>query len=374
MCTLARFIFKIAALGILLIGLPLLGVWAAGYPLDRYFEFPPRSRYVIPAPFSGWIFTAYAFFIGVIVLPLVIQAIRGARLKRRSPVGTRPFPWWGWLGAAVGTAAWFMAWTRQDWFAPWQAHTFTPLWGAYILVINAVAHHRRGRCMMLDRPLYFAALFPTSAVFWWFFEYLNRYVQNWYYPGVYFGSWEYFVYATLCFSTVLPAVLGTRDVIENTVWLQNGFRRFIPIRLPRPQLTAWTVLLLACAGLTGIGVWPNGLYPLLWLSPLLIISAFQVLMHDDLIFSGLAQGDWRPIISSAAAALICGVFWETWNYYSLAKWKYSIPFVQRYPLFEMPVLGYAGYLPFGLECALIGSILAKHIPGGLRPGKPRYTD
>jgi hypothetical protein len=51
-----------------------------------------------------------------------------------------------------------------------------------------------------------------------------------------------------------------------------------------------------------------------------------------------------------------------WNYFSLAKWEYSIPFVHRYQIFEMPLLGYAGYLPFGLECAVIGSMLARVLP------------
>jgi hypothetical protein len=46
-----------------------------------------------------------------------------------------------------------------------------------------------------------------------------------------------------------------------------------------------------------------------------------------------------------------------WNYWSLAKWEYRIPFVHRFLVFEMPILGYAGYLPFGLECALIGNMV-----------------
>jgi hypothetical protein len=57
-----------------------------------------------------------------------------------------------------------------------------------------------------------------------------------------------------------------------------------------------------------------------------------------------------------------------WNFYSLAKWKYSIPFVHRFEIFEMPVLGYFGYLPFGLECAVIGDWLQellKRNRGGL---------
>ena len=54
---------------------------------------------------------------------------------------------------------------------------------------------------------------------------------------------------------------------------------------------------------------------------------------------------------------MCGWFWELWNYRSLAKWEYSVPFVHRFQIFEMPVLGYAGYLPFGLECLVILEIL-----------------
>jgi hypothetical protein len=47
------------------------------------------------------------------------------------------------------------------------------------------------------------------------------------------------------------------------------------------------------------------------------------------------------------------VFWEMWNSLSCPKWVYTVPFVSRFKLFEMPILGYAGYLPFGLECALV---------------------
>jgi hypothetical protein len=42
-----------------------------------------------------------------------------------------------------------------------------------------------------------------------------------------------------------------------------------------------------------------------------------------------------------------------WNSGSLAHWEYGIPFTHRFQLFEMPLLGYAGYLPFGLECVAV---------------------
>jgi len=73
----------------------------------------------------------------------------------------------------------------------------------------------------------------------------------------------------------------------------------------------------------------------------------------------MAAGDWSGAVAAALAALVCGGFWEMWNYFSLAKWEYSIPFVQRFQIFEMPLLGYAGYLPFGLECVVIGDMLSQ---------------
>ena len=48
-------------------------------------------------------------------------------------------------------------------------------------------------------------------------------------------------------------------------------------------------------------------------------------------------------------ALACGFFWELWNFYSYPKWTYHIPVVGHPRLFEMPLLGNLGYLPFGLE-------------------------
>ena len=57
-----------------------------------------------------------------------------------------------------------------------------------------------------------------------------------------------------------------------------------------------------------------------------------------------------------------------WNYVSLAKWAYSIFCVDRFKLFEMPLPGYAGYLPFGLECLLT---LEMAVPGGIEAPHPK---
>jgi hypothetical protein len=210
---------------------------------------------------------------------------------------------------------------------------------------------------MLDRPALFLAHFPASAAFWWFFEYLNRFVQNWYYIGDRLDAWSYFWYATLPFSTVLPAVLSTRHLLSTFSWPREKFGHFIAVRPRRPKALAWFVLVAAGAGLGGIGVLPSYLFPMLWMSPLLIIASVQSLMNETHVFSDLRSGDWSLPVTAALAAMVCGFFWEMWNTFSYAKWQYNIPYVHGLQIFEMPLLGYAGYLPFGLECAAISIFL-----------------
>ena len=352
-------LLKFVVLAAMLLGLPMLGIVLAGYPIVRYLEFPPETRYVSQAPFAWIAFGAYALFIAAVVLPFVWRIIRTADKFEAGPATVRPFPWWGWLGVILGAVFWVLAWTRFSWFTPLQQHTFIPLWLCLIVVINALCYRRSGRCMLVDRTGYFLFLFPASAAFWWFFEYLNRFVQNWHYTGVHYQPFEYFFHATLSFSTVLPAVLGVREWIAGMAWVEQGFKNYLPLQISHPRTAAWAVLLVSGAGLAGIGVWSDYLFALLWISPLLIIVSLQALMGEQHVLSDIAVGDWSRVISAAAAALFCGGFWEMWNYWSLAKWQYSVPFVHCFQIFEMPLLGYAGYLPFGLECLVIGEILSR---------------
>jgi hypothetical protein len=121
-----------------------------------------------------------------------------------------------------------------------------------------------------------------------------------------------------------------------------------------------------------MGLWPSALYPALWIAPILIFGALEALLLRESLFSPLASGDWRPLLQPAAAALVCGFFWELWNYGSLAKWHYSVPFAQRFQLFEMPLLGYAGYLPFGIACAIASDLVARAVEGrAIWPLRPR---
>ena len=354
-------LFNLLVFTALLLGLPLLGISLAGHPsVGSYLAFPPLTRQVPPAPFSWSAFVPLALISAVLLVLVGAAAIPREPAAERQHGPSRPFPGWGWLGLLLLALSWTLAWARFPWFAELQAHSFTPLWLAYILVVNALCYRRAGRCLLVNRPGLFLALFPFSAVFWWYFEYLNRFVQNWNYVGVAdFTGWQYAFFATLNFTTVLPAVVGTTEWLASHPRLNHSRSILPPIHLRRPKAAAWAVLAVAVATLGGIGVWPDYLYSFLWVSPLLIILALEVLVHEKSYLSPLTQGDWRPVYLPALAALICGFFWEMWNNWSLAKWEYSVAFVHRFQIFEMPLLGYAGYLPFGLVCVVIAGQIAR---------------
>jgi len=362
--------------------LPLLGPWLAGRSLQPYLEFPPLSTgKATHAPFSWPLFISLSVVIVGLLSPCIVRVLRTnlRHLAANTPVRTAPatthqrpvvrrrFPWWGWLATGWTLCVWVLAWTRFDWMEAWQPHTFTPVWLGYIVVMNALTYRSAGHCMVINRPRYLLSLFPLSACFWWLFEYLNRFVQNWYYADA--GAltlWEYVLRATLPFATVLPAVLSTAEWLTAYPRLSAGLDRFVTIDVTCHRGWGWVMLGGAGAGLLGLGLWPDYLFPLVWVAPLVLITALQLMRGESTIFSDAVCGDWRTLWVVALAALLCGWFWEMWNMYSLAHWEYAVPYVQGLALFHMPLLGYAGYLPFGLECLAVADMcLARKFSGGV---------
>lgn len=348
------------AMVVCLVAPPLAGTYWSGHAVAPYLRFPPLTVPVRPAGFSWPAFTLLAAFITMLLAGLLVDWLRHAPPAGHGPRNRHGFPWWGWLGAGLLCLTWFFAWTRFDWFTPLQRHTFTPLWAGYIVIINALTWRRSGRSLLTHQPAYLLLLFPLSAIFWWFFEYLNRFVNNWHYIGTEtFSGIEYVTFASISFSTVLPATMSTLD------WLQSHSRLVkvfpgagVPILADRRWPYA---LFLTAAIVTGslLGSCPDILFPMVWVAPLFVVAGIQGLAGQPNVLAPLLQGQWRPLVLPALAGLVCGFFWELWNWHSLAHWEYSVPYVDRFQVFEMPLLGFAGYLPFGVECVVAASLVTR---------------
>ena len=370
-----RRLLHYAILAIVLFGAPAFFAWVGGR--DEIWEgvksFPPRTEdwgfhseklWNHRCPFSWPWFIGMALFTFVCMRPLVKRFIAGVRAAirkscfandREASAVNRVFPWWGWLGVFEMIVAWVVSWSRFRCFESIQPHiSYMPLWIGYILVVNALCVKRSGKSPLTSHTGAYLLTFPASSLFWWFFEYLNRYVWNWYYLGVsQMDAVEYALYATICFASVLPAVTAT------AAWLHT-FTPFADSRydgMGKVNLRGWRALsvlsAVAALGLSGIVFFPQYAFALLWLSPLMVFLLVQIALGEPSVLDRLADGNWALVFRFAVAALICGFAWETWNYFAYAKWVYSVPFVYRFQVWEMPLVGFAGYLPFGVECAAV---------------------
>ncbi len=360
-------VISICLLLLAILGLPPLGIVLSGQMLPPHLTpLPiPTKKGIVS---SSWpIMGLLAILIFITLTPFVYRFLKNVGHDTYSSTPAKRFPWWGWLAAGWITLVWIMAWTRFSWIQDWQPYTFPLLWFGYIVVINALCFSRTGWCMITHQPAYLFKLFLLSAGFWWMFEYLNQFVQNWHYVGlVPAHPLLTYTWFTLSFSTVLPAVLGTYDYLSSVPKIRLPFENWLAISSVNSPNTGWLMFILGCFGLLTIGVWPTRFFSFLWLSPLLIMLGLEIIRKVPTILSPLARGNWAPLVLSSLSALVCGWFWEMWNAYSLVHWEYSIPYVQAVKIFEMPVLGYAGYLPFGLECLTVVSLfLGKQPADGL---------
>ena len=347
----------ITFLGILLtliLGLPLFGILLAGHSFPGHLTIFPIPTEPGESSISWLVCGLLATLITATLTPVIWRFFSISMTTEPESVHPVRYPWWGWIAVLWVAGSWLLAWTRFSWFEPWQPHTFPLLWFGYILALNALTYERSHHCLLLNRPLFCGQLFLLSAGFWWVFEYLNQYVKNWHYVNLPETShFEYAFYTSIAFSTVLPAVLSTYEWLATFPRLARPFENWHPFPWIIDRKTGWIFLGLSSIGLGLIGIWPTVLFPLLWLCPLCLLLGIQFIRKEKTCFHGLVQGDWRPVLLSALAALFCGFWWELWNANSLVHWEYTIPYAHTLKIFEMPILGYSGYLPFGLTCLAI---------------------
>jgi hypothetical protein len=267
------------------------------------------------------------------------------------------WPAHGWIGLVLLAVCWPL-----NWILPGirTAYLFFPLWLGYILVVDALVQVRTGNSISTTSRKNFVLMFVVSAPVWWLFELINLRTANWEYLGrELFSSFQFNLLSTISFSIVVPAVFETAALIRSFDWMQR-------LRTgPRVAATSGVFLGLFAIGLAMLSamlVWPKIFYPFTWTALVFILEPINQWTGRPHFLEELRQGDWRTVTSLLLAALLCGLFWEMWNYYSFPKWIYHIPVLGFWRIFEMPLLGYGGYVPFALELYALTNFLWPNAP------------
>ncbi|MBM3990939.1 MAG: hypothetical protein FJ298_08010 [Planctomycetes bacterium] len=256
-------------------------------------------------------------------------------------------------GLALVALFWPLNWVLE------QTHLlFFPLWLGYVLAVDGLVRLRTGTSLLARAPRTFAALFPLSVPSWWLFEAFNERLRNWEYLGSErFSELEYFLYASLSFSTVVPAVFESAELVRSCAFVERFARG---PRFPRSGVGASYRVALAAVGamLTAATLlWPRQCFPLVWVGPVFLLEALALQLARRAFTDELRHGDWRNWMALWLGGLLCGFFWEMWNLWSYPKWIYHVPYVGFGKLFEMPILGYLGYLPFAMELYLMAQLV-----------------
>jgi hypothetical protein len=371
--TLERQLLYVAAAVFGIVFLPYAGAWivyAGSFPKD-YFDFPATvaaQKY----GFNRTLFILVALFMLVVALFYAVPRLFGFKSPpaARPPADAAPRAWpvWFWIGLAAWAVAFVMfagKFREPRWLLNW---ALIPLWWGFTLVLDGWLYRRTGgRSLLAAQPRHLIGIAMASISGWLLFEYLNAFVlDTWIYPRSLqlVDEEEFMVYAFIG-SSALMAMLFEWNALLNSF---TGFARRYADG-PRIRLPRWLkvgLLVFSLAGLFLTPFFPDAMFGILWVAPLFTLAVVLDLCGLWTPFTSIGRGNWTPLVTICTAFLIEGVCLEGWNYasgthdvagnlvttYNPAYWTYSLPYVDVLKIFEMPVLGYCGYLPYGAYCGI----------------------
>jgi hypothetical protein len=232
-------------------------------------------------------------------------------------------------------------------------------WWSYILLADNLLLKLRGRSLLYDHLRECWGMFFISVFIWLLFEAYNFVIRNWAYdlvPGQIWLRWPGYV---LAFSTVLPGIFITSDLVEmlftrspNPAASEHASLSSRPAAGPS-GLFILIGLILTVAPL----VWPRYFFATVWIGPIFLLDPLLEKAGIESLSLALYSGNRRRVWSLLLGGLLCGLMWEFWNFWAGSKWVYSVPFFGQWKIFEMPILGFLGFPPFALECWILYHLL-----------------
>ncbi len=265
----------------------------------------------------------------------------------------------------------------------------TPVfWTGLILIFDALLY--KAKAASLIRTGAILPLAAISFISWWMFEWFNIFLSNWHYINLTYPLWLRMAGYVWAFSTIIPGVLLTYGIL-NLIFNDITGK---PLKIRRPLLVSSFILGIfflavpvipfsmyylnraADAGLFFFLKWAANTYlsefsaAFVWTGFVLMLEPLNYAMGGRCLLSELEKGNYKPLLTLSTAGLLCGFLWEFWNYWAHTKWFYTVPILGHVKIFEMPVLGYLGFIPFAWELYNMVSLIyprAIELVEGRRP-------
>lgn len=238
-------------------------------------------------------------------------------------------------------------------------YTYAVTWWGILTLIDEWNFRRRGLSLWRGHAARFAFVtLPLSVVFWLFFEMLNLGSPQWRYRGGLPNLSAQVLFGFVSFGTVIPIMI-------EIYWVIGG-----EFRLPRAAANTLKrhsgILALIGVALTLLPYFNHEFWlnQGMWIAPALLLLRLAPLPVGSPSAARLA-------LNVAANGIVAGLMWESLNWFSPTHWEYLI--LQSWPhLFQMPWIGYIGFIPFAFTALLVYSF-AERIPANARAGAVLYA-
>ena len=249
---------------------------------------------------------------------------------------------YGWVGAIIIFVDFLIGIFKIQFLNIW----ITPIfWIGYILFMDALNLKLFGKSFLNLNKEGFLWLVIFSCPLWVIFEYYNVNINAWEYVGL--PSFPLTVLGMfISFSTIWPAEFETAFFVKHIFNIEN-------VNVKSCQITLSKILFLIGIGVIclvlPIFIRVPHICGLIWLGFILVLDPLNFFLKLPSLLGERHQGKISNFLSFLVGGYICGFLWEFWNHFAGAKWIYHVPFLPHIRIFEMPVLGFLGFGPFGLE-------------------------
>jgi hypothetical protein len=265
-------------------------------------------------------------------------------------------PGYGWVGLVSMIVFEALLFATDSELVGW---FFTPVqWTGLILFLDANLKRRRGTSLVADHFGEFLILCGVSIASWLVFEGYNLVLKNWRYVSLPDNPWVRFPGYAWAFATISPGMFLIYETLSDML---PGEDRATYPRLPKRVF--WPFVVFGAVCLVAPFAWPSSyMTPLVWMGFAFLLDPINGRLGDRSILSEFFTGHFRSMPIFFLTGLVAGLLWEFWNYWALAKWEYDVPYLGHVKLFEMPVLGFLGFMPFTIESLAIYRFVRRWVP------------
>lgn len=226
----------------------------------------------------------------------------------------------------------------KDWF-------YSFAWWSFILIMDSLNFRRTKKSPLSESTKLFLFTAFISVFVWLIFELFNLRLRNWAYHDLPPSLWERWLGYFVAFASVIPA-------IKEIAFFIRSFFKGKEFSLFKIRVSPFLLRALFILGVFSIFLslsWPRIFFPFVWLCFIFLLEPLNYRLKNRTFLKEVEEEKWSLVLSWILAGLLAGILWEFWNFWATSHWQYSLPYLNSGRVFQMPVFGYTGFLPFALE-------------------------